>query len=95
MDSKHTHTVEKILAKSTVAHQGFEFDVRGDDDACVAAKKLVTAESGVAVVLQKAQQLALRFQREEGELIEQKSSAVRRFEQPLFCSRAPVNAPAS
>ncbi len=76
----HVEAVEEVLAEGAGGHRGLEVAVGGGDDARVRAARLGVADAHVLVLLQQAQELALRLAREVAHLVEEERAVARRLD---------------
>ncbi len=79
-DLDHPQAVVEVLAETGVADHLLEVAVRGGDDPRLGALRPLAAHRVVLVVLQHAQQLALKLERRVADLVEEDRAAARQRE---------------
>src|SRR5271157_5451099 len=83
-DLDHIEAIVKVLAEALLPDRLFEALVGGRDDARIDLQSLRAADSLEGLVLQKAQQLGLKFGREVADLVEKNRAALRSLEPAGF-----------
>ena len=76
--------VEQVLAELALLHHLAQVDVGGGDDPHVDLDRLHAAEPHELALLDHAQQLGLRLERDVADLVEEDGALVGEIEQPLL-----------
>ena len=84
LDRDDVQPVEQILAEPPVLHHLPQVDVGRGDDADVDLDRLHAAEAHELALLDHAQQLGLRLERDVADLVEEDAALVGEVEQPLL-----------
>ena len=79
-DGEHVHAVVEVLAELPVAHQLDHVAVGGRDQAEIDLQRFLRSDRIDLAVLQRAQQLHLRVERQLADLVEEQRAAVRFLE---------------
>ena len=84
LDRDDVQAVEEILAELALLHHLPQIDVGRGDDAHVDLDRLHAAEPHELALLDHAQQLGLRLERDVADLVEEDAALVGEVEQPLL-----------
>ena len=87
LDRDHVEAVEEILAELPFLHHLPQVDVGRGDDADVDLDRLHAAEPHEVALLDHAQQLGLRLERDVADLVEEDAALVGEVEQSLSSGR--------
>src|SRR5437867_5420299 len=80
MDVDDLQAVKEILVEGPRPHGGAQVGASRDDEAEAAADRLVVPEPAELAILQDAEELRLRFEREDFDLVQEQCGAVRQLE---------------